>query len=548
MAGSDATDGRQVSHNFKIKVGVRFRPARSAARGGRVILPLHQRLKLMKAGEKLTHDEFAGIAVAQVDKLVGSNLAPETIQALLDAEQLLHVAKRAELDARDPLSRTWQDIDTDVESLGLVEKEREQSLQQALQHAGFDPRKKKAKADEKENEHAWDHVKSSGARLLKVEQGSVSMFVPGAGVRPFHFASVFDGAARQREVYDGLAREAVLTALNGFNSCLLCYGQTGSGKTFTAFGPTGIFDEVGSRHHLDKNAVPEAAGVALRAFSEIFQVSQNALVREEIRVGVSVQYVEIYGAQITDLVSGEDVRLFHSAAGAGDATLQCRLAGARSTKVESLSDVVAILQAGEARKKYAATAMNERSSRAHTVMVLSIAQRHLQTDALTHSTLHLCDLAGSEQVKKSKVVGQQLKEAVAINKSLSALGKCIKALVEDHKHVPFMESKLTTLLRNALGGNCATVAIVSASSEPHNADETLQAMRFGESISTITNHAKIAAQSSASALGQIDAALRQCTEGLASLELRGKQHLPSYAKLCERMKQMEMTRAELCAL
>lgn len=457
------------------------------------------------------------------------------------------MAKRAELDARDPLSRTWQDIDTDVESLGLVEKDREQSLQQALQHAGFDPRKKKAKADEKENEHAWDHVKSSGARLLKVEQDSVSMFVPGAGVRPFHFANVFDGAARQREVYDGLAREAVLTALNGFNSCLLCYGQTGSGKTFTAFGPTGIFDEVGSSH-LDKNAVPEAAGVALRAFSEIFQVSQNALVREEIRVGVSVQYVEIYGAQITDLVSGEDVRLFHSAAGAGDATLQCRLAGARSTKVESLSDVVAILQAGEARKKYAATAMNERSSRAHTVMVLSIAQRHLQTDALTHSTLHLCDLAGSEQVKKSKVVGQQLKEAVAINKSLSALGKCIKALVEDHKHVPFMESKLTTLLRNALGGNCATIAIVSASSEPHNADETLQAMRFGESISTITNHAKIAAQSSASALGQIEAALRQCAEGLASLELRGKQHLPSYAKLQERHRAMEMTRAELCAL
>lgn len=80
MAGSDAADGRQVSHNFKIKVGVRFRPARSAARGGKVILPLHQRLKLMKAGEKLTHDEFAGIAVAQVDKLVGSNLTPEMIQ------------------------------------------------------------------------------------------------------------------------------------------------------------------------------------------------------------------------------------------------------------------------------------------------------------------------------------------------------------------------------------------------------------------------------------------------------------------------------------
>ena len=36
--------------------------------------------------------------------------------------------------------------------------------------------------------------------------------------------------------------------------------------------------------------------------------------------------------------------------------------------------------------------------------------------------LHLVDLAGSERVKQSGASGQQLKEAQAINKSLSALG------------------------------------------------------------------------------------------------------------------------------
>ena len=54
---------------------------------------------------------------------------------------------------------------------------------------------------------------------------------------------------------------------------------------------------------------------------------------------------------------------------------------------------------GAVRKRFAATRMNERSSRAHCVVCLRA--RQTRGDAMVSSTLHLVDLAGSERIKKS---------------------------------------------------------------------------------------------------------------------------------------------------
>ena len=58
------------------------------------------------------------------------------------------------------------------------------------------------------------------------------------------------------------------------------------------------------------------------------------------------------------------------------------------------------------------------------------------------SVLHLVDLAGSERLKKSKVEGVHKSEAININSSLMVLGKCVNALVEKKRHVPYFESKV----------------------------------------------------------------------------------------------------------
>lgn len=50
-----------------------------------------------------------------------------------------------------------------------------------------------------------------------------------------------------------------------------------------------------------------------------------------------------------------------------------------------------------------------------------------------------------------------IQEANAINKSLTFLEQTVNALSKKDAHVPFRQSKLTSLLRDALGGNCKTV-------------------------------------------------------------------------------------------
>lgn len=100
--------------------------------------------------------------------------------------------------------------------------------------------------------------------------------------------------------------------------------------------------------------------------------------------------------------------------------------------VSTSSEAHALMLKGTKNRTTAATAMNHESSRSHSVFTLVIESttREGRVTKSRMARFNLIDLAGSERQKLTKVAGEQLKEAGQINKSLSALGGVIHALVD----------------------------------------------------------------------------------------------------------------------
>ena len=112
----------------------------------------------------------------------------------------------------------------------------------------------------------------------------------------------------------------------------------------------------------------------------------------------------------------------------------------------------------------------------------------LQTGAVTKGKLSFVDLAGSERVKKSGAQGDTLKEAQAINKSLSALGDVISALASEQQHIPYRNHKLTMLMSDSLGGNAKTLMFVNVSPTDGNVEETQNSLTYATRVRTIKNN------------------------------------------------------------
>ena len=120
-----------------------------------------------------------------------------------------------------------------------------------------------------------------------------------------------------------------------------------------------------------------------------------------------------------------------------------------SAPLSSPTQVRSLLSIANSRRTVAATLMNERSSRSHSVFTLRITGTNERSGETCNGSLNLVDLAGSERLNSSGAGSDKdrLKETQNINRSLSALGDVIAALGEKgdgktDKHIPYRNSKV----------------------------------------------------------------------------------------------------------
>ncbi|KAH9513436.1 Kinesin-like protein kifc3 [Bulinus truncatus] len=272
----------------------------------------------------------------------------------------------------------------------------------------------------------------------------------------FHFDKVFPMEASQTQVFEEV-RSLVRSAIDGFHVCIFAYGQTGSGKTYTMEGTA-----------LDP-------GVNQRALSYLFEEAQNTVWQYEIEASM----LEIYNETIRDLLDAEEddknkLEIKMKPEGG------LHVPGLLTVSVKSLDEVNELFENGRRNRSTAETCMNERSSRSHCLLLLSIFGVNIITGNKIYGRLNLVDLAGSERASKTQVEGARLQEAKYINKSLSCLGDVINALKNKHTHIPYRNSKLTYLLQESLGGDCKTLMILQISPVEKNVNESVYTLNFGQ--------------------------------------------------------------------
>jgi len=354
--------------------------------------------------------------------------------------------------------------------------------------------------DENQNDAAW--ARGAGAAAARAIPCTPACY---------RFAHAFEQTSTNDDVYRVTAAPLASRAIEFFSGALLAYGQTGSGKTHTLFGSG------------------NEAGLGQRLVADILA---RVHARNEKNDGVTLKaylsFVEIYQEAIEDLLVAPGTKQ--------RARLKLRahpehgtwVEGACEPLIETLEDALELTRVGIARRRTASHDANHRSSRSHAVLTIKLVEELAPTTPngrplkLRWSRVAVCDLAGAERVRETNASGVRLQESCAINRGLSALGRCVRALAKASAareawsarkneknpralwqvaaeraeiHIPCRESKLTSLLAPCLSGLslCSMVCCVS----PHSTHlgQTRHTLQYASDCQSIRHESVVTANS-----------------------------------------------------
>ena len=293
----------------------------------------------------------------------------------------------------------------------------------------------------------------------------------------FQFDKILHNVA-QEEVFE-YVKNVISNATLGFNGTVFAYGPTGSGKTFTMSGSSSNFNY---------------RGIIPRAITRLFQELGGKVDYES---KVSISYLEIYNEIIFDLLSPipaneQKGEINFQEDSKGNIVAK----GLTKHSVANEEEAFNLLFEGESNRTVSEHQLNKGSTRSHCIFTISVEMKIKgeSSEKVLTSKLNFVDLAGSERVKETGSSGLALKEAAYINKSLTFLEQVVVALTDKTKrkeYVPYRQSKLTHILKDAIGGNCRTIMIATIWPEEQFIMDTLSTLNFAKRMKNVVNDLSI---------------------------------------------------------
>ncbi|XP_033148912.1 kinesin-like protein Klp10A [Drosophila busckii] len=279
----------------------------------------------------------------------------------------------------------------------------------------------------------------------------------------FRFDYAFNADCDNALVYKYTAKPLVQTIFEGGMATCFAYGQTGAGKTHTM---GGVFD---GKVQDSKN------GIYALAAQDVF-VTLNGTQYRHLKLCVFASFFEIYSGKVFDLLADKQkLRVLE------DGRQQVQVVGLTEQLVESVEDVLKLIQHGNAVRTSGQTSANANSSRSHAVFQLVL---RTVGKSKIHGKFSFIDLAGNERGMDTSSADRETRmEGAEINKSLLALKECIRALGRQSAHLPFRVSKLTQVLRDSfIGAKSKTCMIAMISPGLSCCEHTLNTLRYADRV------------------------------------------------------------------
>jgi kinesin family member 22 len=279
-----------------------------------------------------------------------------------------------------------------------------------------------------------------GSGTIGYTENSVSIYRDTGEQTEYVFDRVFGPCSTQEEIFAEV-KDAVARFVEGHNLTVFCYGNTGAGKTYTMVG------------------TEDSPGLMCN------------IVREILRHGeFLVSYMEIYNEKIYDLLEPKELVL-------REFNRTVAVPSVHSRRIRGMREFDEALAQGTRNRTTGETRLNKSSSRSHAILRISMGE----------CKLHLIDLAGSENNRKTGNEGIRLEESANINRSLFVLGKVVNSIIRAESRIPYRDSKLTRLLQDSLGGRGLCYIIANVLDDPEFLRDTQNTLAFASKSRRIVN-------------------------------------------------------------